>query len=44
MYGQILNTLTSTLSRSPKQIADAPVVNIPPLNNTLGPIRLRYCP
>ncbi len=36
--------LTSTLSRNPKQIAEAAVVNIPPLNNTFGPMRLRYCP
>lgn len=25
-------------------MADVPVVKIPPLNNTFGPIRLRYCP
>lgn len=35
---------TSTLSRSPKTMAAAPVVKMPPLNNTFGPILFKYCP
>lgn len=41
-----LNTFnfTWTLSSSPKTMAEVPVVKIPPLNNTFGPILFRYWP
>lgn len=29
-------------SRNPNKIEDTPVVKIPPLNNTFGPIRFKY--
>lgn len=31
-------------SRNPKNIEETPVVNMPPLNNTFGPIRFKYWP
>lgn len=40
----IFCTHTSTLSSNPKTIADVPVVKIPLLNNTFGPIRFIKCP